>query len=48
MRRKCPGLKPAAEAMGLYECVQAVEERRVLAEAVPKGAVDSTGERMLA
>jgi len=49
MRRKLPGLKPNTEAMA--ECGRDimfwVGERRIQAEAVPEGAVDSIRERML-
>ncbi len=38
------GAKPVTEAMG-YRKVS-VEERRALAEAIPKGVVDGAGERM--
>jgi hypothetical protein len=44
MRRKCPGLKPVTEAMDCRKTV--VGEHSILAEAVPKGAVDGILERM--
>ena len=44
MRRKCPGLKRDTEAMDARKRV--VEEHRMLAEAVPEGAVDGIGEIM--
>ena len=42
------GAETCRRSHGSVSEIQAVEERRVLTEAVPKGAVDSTGERMLA
>ena len=44
MRRKCPGLKRDTEAMDALKRV--VEERSVEAEAVSRGTVDTTEERM--
>ena len=41
-----PGLKPAAEVVDVSLSRYVVEERRMLAEAVPKGAVDGIRERM--
>ena len=48
MRRKCPGLKSITEATGGVNFDAAVEERSVLAEAIPSGVGDGTEVRMLA
>ena len=42
---KITGAKTVHRSLGIHECVS-VEEQCVLAEAVPKGAVDDTQERM--
>ena len=44
MRRKCPGLKRDTEAMDVRKHV--VEEHCVRVEAVSRGTVDCTEERM--
>ena len=46
MRRRLPGLKLDAEVWELTEKGKLVEEQCVKAEAVPKGGVDNTQERM--
>ena len=41
-----PGLKPVTEAVDVSFIRYVVEEHRIRAEAVPKGAVDCIRERM--